>query len=251
MGRSSTPVSLIGGVHAVMAALQGRRPVYRVWRLASATRDNDALEQELAAHGLSAEPIERSELDRRLPNIAHQGVAAEIAAPEAIDEQALAETIALAGSTSLVLALDQIQDPHNLGACLRSAAAAGVDAVIAPRRQAVGLTSSAIKVAAGGAEYVPFARVTNLARTLTWLQDAGYFSTGLEGEAPSSIDTLDLGGRHVIVAGGEADGLRRRTTDCCDRLGSIPLCGSIESLNVSVAVGVALFEARRQQRQGG
>lgn len=242
--------SLIGGSHAVFAALKGGGSVYRVWRVAGATRHNPSLDSALAERGLASEAVERSVLDNWLPDIAHQGIAAEVAPPEPIDEQQLKRIIDNAGETSLVLLLDQVQDPHNLGACLRSAAAAGVDAVIAPRRRAAGLTATAIKVAAGGAQHVPFACVTNLARTLGSLQAAGYFAVGLDGQAQTTIDMLDLTGRRIIVAGGEARGLRRRSAECCDELGAIPLDDAVASLNVSVAVGITLFEARRQHRAG-
>jgi len=239
---------LVGGVHAVIAALQADRPVYHVWRVAGATHNNSSLDKALAKRGLVSDVVDRAELDNWLPDIAHQGIAAEVAPPESIDERQLKRLIDKTGETSLVLVLDQVQDPHNLGACLRSAAAAGVDAVIAPRRRAVGLTATAVKVAAGAAHIVPFACVTNLARTLGTLQAAGYFAVGLDAEANTAIEMLDLTGRRIIMAGGEAGGLRRRSAECCDELGTIILEDAVESLNVSVAVGVTLFEARRQQR---
>lgn len=241
----------IGGVHAVLAALEGSRPVYRVWQ---AGRLDDRFGERLAcaleARGLTPEVVKRTTLDSWLPAIAHQGIVAEVAMPEPIDERELAALARGAGDNDLVLALDQVQDPHNLGACLRSAAAAGVMAVVAPKRRAVGLTATAVKVAAGGAEHVPFARVTNLARALETLQSHGFFAVGLDDSASAPVDALDLTGRRIIVAGGEADGLRQRTAGCCDESGSIPLPGPVQSLNVSVAVGVALFEAGRQNRAG-
>lgn len=239
--------SLIGGTHAVVAALESTRPVYRVWQAVGSNPADTPLQEALAKRGLVPEPAERVDLDDWLPTIAHQGIAAEVALPEPIDEHQLADVVDVAGPNSLILVLDQVQDPHNLGACMRSAAAAGVDAIIAPKRRAVGLTATVAKVAAGGTEHVPFACVTNLARTLAWLQKSGYFAVGLDGEATVTIDTLDLTGRRIIVAGGEATGLRRRSATCCDELGAIPLTtAAVESLNVSVATGVALYEARRQ-----
>lgn len=232
----------------MIAALKAGRPVYRVWRVVGNTHKNSTLDKALAERGLVPDTADRAELDNWLPDIAHQGIAAEVAPPEAIDERQLKRLIDNTGQTSLVLVLDQVQDPHNLGACLRSAAAAGVDVVIAPRRRAVGLTATAVKVAAGAAQYVPFACVTNLARTLGTLQAAGYFAVGLDAQAETSIEMLDLTGRRIIMAGGEASGLRRRSAECCDELGSIVLEDAVESLNVSVAVGITLFEARRQQR---
>lgn len=240
----------IGGVHAVLAALEGSRPVYRVWRAGCLEdRADERLTRALQDRGLAPETVKRATLDGWLPAIAHQGIAAEVAMPVPIGERELAELARGAGENDLVLVLDQVQDPHNLGACLRSAAAAGVSAVVAPKRRAVGLTATAVKVAAGGAEHVPFARVTNLARALGMLQEHGFFAVGLDDGAAVPIDTLDLTGRRIIVAGGEADGLRQRTAACCDEFGSIPLPGPVRSLNVSVAVGVALFEVGRQSRE--
>ena len=145
------------------------------------------------------------------------------------------------------LVLDGVEDPHNLGACLRVADAMGVHAVIAPKDRAAGLNATVRKVACGAAETVPFIAVTNLARTLRELQGAGVFVVGTAAEANADLVSTDLSGPVALVLGAEGTGLRRLTQETCDALISIPMFGSVESLNVSVASGICLYEARRQR----
>ena len=145
------------------------------------------------------------------------------------------------------LILDGVEDPHNLGACLRVADAMGVHAVIAPKDRAVGLNATVRKVACGAAETVPFIAVTNLARTIRELKDAGVFVVGTTMDAPSNLLNTKLDGPIAIVLGAEGDGLRRLTIENCDALVAIPMFGSVESLNVSVASGICLYEVRRQR----
>jgi len=145
------------------------------------------------------------------------------------------------------LVLDGVGDPHNLGACLRVADAMGVHAVIAPKDRAVGLNATVRKVACGAAETVPFIAVTNLARTLRELKEAGVFVVGTTMDAPTSLLNTKLDGAIAIVLGAEGDGIRRLTAETCDALVTIPMFGSVESLNVSVASGICLYEARRQR----
>lgn len=146
-----------------------------------------------------------------------------------------------------LLILDTVQDPHNLGACLRTADAAGVHAVIAPKDRSVGLTDAVRRVACGGAENVPFVQVTNLARTLRELKEAGVWLVGTADDAESTIHEIDLCGPLAIVMGAEEKGMRRLTSELCDFTARIPMSGSVECLNVSVAAGVCLFEAVRQR----
>jgi 23S rRNA (guanosine2251-2'-O)-methyltransferase len=143
--------------------------------------------------------------------------------------------------------LDGVQDPHNLGACLRTADAVGVQAVIIPRDKSAGLTASVCKVASGAAETVPLIQVTNLARTLKWLKNEGVWLIGTAGEAEQTLYQVDLSGPLAIVMGGEGKGLRRLTREQCDNLVRLPMSGRVESLNVSVATGVTLYEAVRQR----
>lgn len=152
------------------------------------------------------------------------------------------------GRELLLLVLDGVTDPHNLGACMRSAEAAGVDAVVAPRDRSVGITPVVRKVACGAAEVVPFVLVTNLARTLKQLADSGVWVVGAAGEADDLLYGADLKGALALVMGAEGDGMRRLSKEHCTQLIKIPMAGTVTSLNVSVATGVTLFEAVRQRR---
>jgi 23S rRNA (guanosine2251-2'-O)-methyltransferase len=189
----------------------------------------------------------REQLDKLAGEARHQGVAALYEAPPMAHENDLAALMERDGGDTLVLVLDGVTDPHNLGACLRSAAAAKVTAVIVPKDRAVGLTPVVRRASAGGADRVPLIAVTNLARTLRELKDAGVWITGLAGDTDSSIYGIDFKGPVALVLGGEGEGIRRLTRELCDFVAKIPMPGTMESLNVSVATGVALFEALRQR----
>ncbi|BDU52973.1 23S rRNA (guanosine(2251)-2'-O)-methyltransferase RlmB [Limnohabitans sp. INBF002] len=177
----------------------------------------------------------------------HQGVAArvsEIKMVHSLDE--LLEGIEKVESP-LILVLDGVTDPHNLGACLRVADGAGAHAVIAPKDHAVGINATVAKVASGAAETVPYFMVTNLARTLNELKERNIWIIGTSDDAPKTLYQVDLKGPTALVLGAEGDGMRQLTRKTCDELISIPMCGGVESLNVSVASGVCLYEARRQR----
>lgn len=199
------------------------------------------------ALGVAVHRRPRGALDPLTPGRRHQGIAARYAAPPALDEEGLLERLADAGENALVVVLDQVQDPGNLGACLRSAAAAGVTAVVVPRDRSAPLSPVARKAAAGGAEVVPLVTVTNLRRTLERLKKAGVWVAGASGDEGTPIWEADLKGPLALVLGGEEKGLRRLTAESCDLLVAIPTTGAVESLNVSVACGICLFEARRQR----
>lgn len=239
----------IGGFHAVFAALEDARQKPTEILLADTRRDERARRvRELASRlGIELRVLARSELDLALPGVRHQGVLARVPAVELQGEDILD---APAEQGLLLLALDGVQDPHNLGACLRSAEAAGAAAVIVPRDRAAQLTPVARKVAAGAAERIPLVSVTNLSRTLAQLKQKGYWLTGLAGQASESLFEVDLTGPVVLVMGAEGDGLRRLTRETCDRLVHIPMQGKAESLNVSAATAVCLFEAVRQRQVG-
>lgn len=241
----------IGGFHAVTAALVQGQPLSGVWlaghRHDARTRAIQALAEQ---HAVAVHAVDLAELDSMLPSVRHQGCVAALTQAELKTwrESELPELLA-AAEAPWVLALDQVQDPHNLGACLRSAAAAGVSAVIAPRKRAAGLTPAVRKVAVGAVERVPFVPVTNLTRAIKRLQAEGFWATGLAGGATQTLYDLDLRGPLVLVLGGEARGLRELTAETCDTLAAIPMQNGMESLNVSVATGVALFEAVRQRNR--
>ncbi|TAL91077.1 MAG: 23S rRNA (guanosine(2251)-2'-O)-methyltransferase RlmB [Rhodanobacter sp.] len=190
---------------------------------------------------------QRAELDRHAGEARHQGVAALYEAAPAAHENELAGLLERDASDALVLVLDGVTDPHNLGACLRSAAAARVTAVIVPKDRAVGLTPVVRRASAGGADRVPLIAVTNLARTLRTLKDAGVWITGLAGDTDTPLYGVDFRGPAAIVLGSEGEGLRRLTRELCDFVAKIPMPGTMESLNVSVATGIALFEVLRQR----
>lgn len=158
------------------------------------------------------------------------------------------ETLLEGKTDPLVLILDCVQDPHNLGACLRTADAAGVAAVVMPKDKSAPLTDTVVRVACGGAENVPIVRVTNLARAMKKLKDLGLWLVGTADESEKSLYDLDLKGPIGIVMGGEGPGMRRMTGEHCDFLARIPMAGKVDCLNVSVATGVCLFEAVRQRR---
>ncbi len=188
----------------------------------------------------------RHELDKIAGGV-HQGVVADIVPATPMHEGEFRERFLHWPGPALLLVLDGVQDPHNLGACLRAADGAGGQAVIAPKDQAVGLTGVVRKVASGAAESVPFVRVTNLARTLRWLKAQGVWLVGTADEAAQSFYEVDLTGPVALVLGGEGRGLRRLTRELCDHLVRLPMQGVVESLNVSVAAGICLYEAVRQR----
>lgn len=205
-------------------------------------------------HGVEVQAANRSRLSQLSGNARHQGVVAEIRHSTVMDEAALRTLVErrltgeAPGDTLLLLVLDGLQDPHNLGACLRTADAAGVDAVVAPRHGAAGLGPAVSKVAAGAAETLPFAMVGNLSRVLGWMADYGILTLGTSDAASESIYDAELGGPLALVVGREHDGLSAGIARRCRQLVSLPMLGSVKSLNVSVATGICLYEARRQRR---
>ncbi len=238
------------GMHTVRVLLT-RSParVRRVLIVSGRDAARHAEIRELAMRaGVQLSGADEATLDRMAAGGRHQGVVAEVVVRATDPETQLEEALDAAGDAPLLLVLDGVQDPHNLGACLRSADAAGVAAVIVPRDRAAGMTPVVRKVAAGAAETVPFIAVVNLARTLRELKDRGFWLVGTDDETGKSLYDADLKGPTAIVMGSEGLGLRRLTRECCDLLVSIPMAGAVESLNVSVAAGVVLFEAVRQRR---
>ncbi len=241
---------LIFGLHAVRAVLKGDpRHVESLW--VDRQRHDHRLREilELAKdNGVTVHSSTRDELDAMSDRARHQGAVARFVGAPTASADNLWDLLDAAGSEPvLLLVLDGVTDPHNLGACLRSADAAGVLAVIAPRDRAAGLTPVVRKVASGAAESVPFVQVTNLARTLDAIKKRGIWVVGADGTAESTLYEADLSGPLAVVLGGEGTGLRRLTRERCDQLVAIPMAGQVESLNVSVAAAVLLFEARRRR----
>jgi 23S rRNA (guanosine2251-2'-O)-methyltransferase len=206
------------------------------------------------AAGVAVQSLERREFERRLRQLpsgaVHQGVMALCRmGVSVLDERALDALLEGLSGPALLLVLDEVTDPHNLGACLRTADAAGVHAVIVPKDRSAPLNMTARKVACGAAETIPFVAVTNLSRTLEALQQRGIWIAGAAGEAQSSLYEIDFNVPVAIVMGSEGKGLRRLTREHCDYLMAIPMAGALSSLNVSVATGLCLFEAVRQRRE--
>ncbi len=246
---------IVGGLHAVRAALAHDQGIEGLW-FDPHRRDRRlrALLARARERGLHPQPLDAVALDRLTGGLNHQGIAARTRLPRALGEADLDGLLEGIQGPPLLLVLDGVQDPHNLGACLRSADGAGAHAVIAPRDGAVGLTPVVSKVASGAVGRVPFVQVTNLARTLRALKARGIWLVGTADRAAQSLYATDLQGPLALVLGGEAQGLRRLTRELCDQLASLPMRGAVESLNVSVAAGICLYEAVRQRnlaaRQG-
>ncbi|MBI1274308.1 MAG: 23S rRNA (guanosine(2251)-2'-O)-methyltransferase RlmB [Alphaproteobacteria bacterium] len=238
------------GLHAVRAAwLNPRRNCRQLWLADSAAESFEATLQEARALKLnrpSPRIVSRTELDAMLSGCVHQGIALD-AAP--LPEMQLEDL--LAAQPNLVVLLDQVTDPHNVGAILRSAAAFGAGGLVLTERNAPGATGTLAKSASGALDAVPLVHVVNLARALEQLREAGYWCVGLAEEGARSIAALDLSGKTALVLGAEGTGLRRLTRERCDELAHLPTQGPIGSLNVSNAAAVALYEARRQTEKAG
>ncbi len=236
------------GLHAVDAIIE-RAPerLLELWAVESRddSRLRDLRARALAA-GIRAQSLSNDSMAKLVGDVTHQGVAAAVRPQKPWDEHDLEAHLSQIGQP-LLLVLDGVTDPHNLGACLRTADAAGVHAVILPKDRSATVDGVARKVAAGAAEFVPIASVTNLARALDGLKARGVWVVGTEGDAEQSLYAADLNRPLALVLGAEGGGMRRLTRERCDFVVRIPMAGQVESLNVSVAAGVALFEARRQR----
>jgi 23S rRNA (guanosine2251-2'-O)-methyltransferase len=241
------------GIHAVDVIL--RRSPERIISLSIQSDRNDKRIQGLVSlaqnQGVAIERVAKANLDERVSE-RHQGVVAVIK-PRQIDGGITERDLSsyLKGiDCPLVLVLDGVTDPHNLGACLRSADAAGVAAVIVPKDNSAELNAVARKVASGAADVIPLVRVTNLVRALRTLKELGIWIVGTTGEADTMVYDQDLSIPTALVMGAEGPGMRRLTTEACDFLVKLPMAGDVSSLNVSVATGICLFEAVRQRRSG-
>lgn len=237
------------GINAVEGLLRNApERIVRAW-LKPGNRRLDALSDALRGAGVAVEHADERSLDRMAGKVRHQGVVAEFKPRQPGDDRRLQELLETVDERALFLVLDGVQDPGNLGACLRTAAAADVAAVIIPRNKAVGLTPAARRAAAGAAERVELVIVTNLARSLRLLADHGVWRVGLAAATGQSVYRARLDGPLALVLGGEEGGMRRLTREHCDELVEIPMPGAIESLNVSVATGIALFAAVERRMQ--
>lgn len=258
--RSGAPSSVKGaeaevvcGRNAVVEALRAEVPastLYVATRIDADDRVREVL-RTASARGLALMEVTKPELDRLTGGAVHQGLAIQVPPHAYVHPEDLLEAAEEAGRAPLIVALDGVTDPRNLGAVLRSAAAFGADGVLLPERRAAGVTASAWKVSAGAAARVPVARATNLVRALTSLKEAGCFVVGLDGEGPTPIGELELATSPlVLVAGSEGKGLSRLVRETCDVVAAIPIASSVESLNAAVATGIALYEVARLRREG-
>ncbi|MCS5563903.1 23S rRNA (guanosine(2251)-2'-O)-methyltransferase RlmB [Marinobacter qingdaonensis] len=236
------------GWHAVEAVLK-REPerLQRVW-IQTGRQDKrvKVITDALNDLGVRWQVVHRKELDERVAGV-HQGIVAAVSESREWTEDDLLAQLAGQDAAPFLLVLDGVTDPHNLGACMRTADAVGVQAVIVPKDKSASLTPVARKVACGAAETVPFVRVTNLARFLRTLKDQGVWLIGTAGEAKATLFQADFKGPVALVMGAEGKGMRRLTREHCDQLINIPMLGHVDSLNVSVATGVCLYEALRQR----
>ena len=241
---------LLFGMHSVEAVL-AREPERILELMVLKGRQDERLNKIIQAareQGISINFLPRKTMDDKARDASHQGVIANARPGRTFNEADLDQLLA-ANDTPMLLILDGVTDPHNLGACLRSADAAGADAVIVPKDKSASITGVVRKVACGAAETMPLIQVTNLARTMREIQQKGVWIVGTAGEADHSLYESKLNGSLAIVMGAEGKGMRRLTREHCDELVSLPMAGSVSSLNVSVATGICLFEAVRQRSQ--
>ena len=244
--QASHSLDVLYGINAVREAIVSRPIAHVLVREGASGRRLQEVFNECREQGIPLRFAPRQALERLAQTAHHQDVVAVCSARGYQDLSGVIES----QSPALLLVLDGVQDPHNLGACLRSADAFGVHAVIAPKDRAVGLNATVEKVACGAAETVPYITVTNLARTLRELKERDIWVVGADSEARTDLHGFRHSGALAWVLGAEGEGLRRLTKETCDELVRIPMRGSVESLNVSVSAGVCLYEARRQ-REGG
>lgn len=242
-------MSFIYGIHAVTEALKARGRAFE-WVGVSQERHDLRLQrvvEECRRNSIAVRFVPRSDLDRMAGNNAHQGVVAVTSARAYCDLDAV--LAARRGEKSLILVLDSIEDPHNLGAILRTADAAGVDGVLIPERRSAGVTPVVTKVSAGASEHLPIAKITNVARTIEELKDKNIWTVGLDERGTQTYDSLDYNMDCALAVGAEGKGLHELVRKKCDFVVSIPMLGKVPSLNVSVATAVVLYEVVRQRRK--
>lgn len=240
----------IAGRNPVLEALKSGRAVHRLL-VASGDREGSVLKilQAAKAQGIPIQEVDRKKLEQTVPGQNHQGVAAQVAAYEYAELEDVLETHA-GEPVQIVVLLDGLEDPHNLGSILRSAHAAGAVAVVIPKRRSVGLTATVAKTSAGAIEHIPVCRVANLTQTVEQLQKQGFWAVAADAAGTASLYETDLKGKLAIVVGSEGEGVGRLLRERCDYVLSIPMVGKMSSLNASVAAGIILYEAVRQNMNG-
>jgi 23S rRNA (guanosine2251-2'-O)-methyltransferase len=239
----------LAGKHPVLEALKAGRALNKIWLSNQAQRSLvQPIADEAKARGVVVQFVDKRKLDSLVPGVLHQGVVAQAAAVSYFDVEDLLARASERGEAPLLVLLDEVEDPHNLGSILRTADCTGAHGVIVPKRRSAGLTAVVAKTSAGAVEYVPVARVANLAQTIERLKEAGVWIAGADAAASQDVYGADLKGPLAIVIGSEGRGLSRLVREKCDFLLSLPMFGRINSLNASVAAGVILYEAVRQRR---
>lgn len=242
MRGTGDPARFVWGVHAVRAALDNpRRKVKRLLMTAQARETLGGLPA-----GLPVEIVERAQIDSLFPDAVHQGLALQVEPLADLDLGDIVEAVGPADPLLLVV-LDQVTDPHNVGAILRSAAAFGAAGLVVQDRHSPAATGTLAKSASGALDLVPIVRVTNLARALDQMKEAGLFCIGFDSEAPAALQQIEPGNRVALVMGAEGPGLRRLTRERCDALARLPTAGPIASLNVSNATAIALYDMARRR----
>jgi len=242
-------VTKVFGIHSVQSILDySPDKIHQAWICQNRQdRRLQKLIDKLLEHKVQLEKVDRRTLDKLSDGKNHQGIVIDVEMPRAKTENQLKQAIIDLSESAFFLVMDHVQDPHNLGACLRTAVAVGVQGVIITKDQAAGITGTVCRVACGAAEIVPVYQVTNLVRTLFWMKSQGIWVIGAAGEAQQSLYQADFIGSIALVIGAEEKGLRRLTRENCDLLVKIPMVGQIESLNASVAAAVLMYEAFRQR----
>jgi 23S rRNA (guanosine2251-2'-O)-methyltransferase len=239
---------IIAGRHPVLEALRAGREIHKIWIAEGVQRALiRPIEAEARRRGIVVQTVDRRRLDQLAQGVAHQGVAAQAAAHRYAELDELLDAAGAKGEPPLILLLDGVEDPHNLGSILRTAECAGAHGVVIPKRRSAGLTAAVWKASAGAAGFVPVARVTNLSQTIDRLKERGLWIAGADASAPDDAWRADLTMPLAIVIGGEGKGIGRLVRDKCDFLVKLPMFGRINSLNASVAAGVLLYEAVRQR----
>lgn len=240
----------VAGKHPVLEALRAGRSINKIFLSNQAQRSLvQPILEEAKARRIVVQQVDKSKLDRLVPDMQHQGVVAQAAAVAYAEVDELLARAAERGEAPLIVLLDEIEDPHNLGSILRTADCTGVHGVIVPKRRSAGLTAVVAKTSAGAVEYVPVARVANLAQTIEKLKEAGLWIAGADVGAVEGFYESNLTGPLAIVIGNEGQGLSRLVKERCDFILSLPMAGQINSLNASVATGVILYEVVRQRQE--
>lgn len=240
----------LAGKHPVLEAMKAGRSINKIFMSNQAQRHLiQPIMEEAKARGIVVQQVDKSKLDRLVPDMQHQGVVAQAAAVAYAEVDELLARAAERGEAPLIVLLDEVEDPHNLGSVLRTADCTGVHGVIVPKRRSAGLTAVVAKTSAGAVEYVPVARVANLVQTMEKLKEAGLWIAGADAGATEGFYETNLTGPLAIVIGNEGQGLSRLVKERCDFILSLPMAGQINSLNASVAAGVILYEVVRQRAQ--